>query len=80
LNDLFLECDCHKEVIRVEKHEKEFWFSFWQCGFSCKEKYSFWQKLKLAFLVLKRGHGYSDMVILSKDQTNKLIEFLKEDK
>lgn len=78
MKDVFIECDCHAEVIRVEKHEKEFWFSFWQSGFSCKEKYSFWQKLKLAFLVLKRGHGYTDMIILSKEKINKLIEFLKE--
>lgn len=78
MNDLFLECDCHAEMIRVEKHEKEIWFSFWQAGFSSKERYSFWHKLKLAFLILKRGHGYADMIILSKDKVNTLIEFLKE--
>ena len=79
MKNIYIDCDCHSEIIRVEKHEKEFWFSFWQEGFSCKEKYSIFERIKLAFRVFKYGHGYSDMIILSSDKVRNLIEFLKED-
>ncbi len=78
MNDLFLECDCHAEIIRVEKHEKEVWFSFWQQGFSCKENYSFFDKFRLAIHVFKYGHGYADMVIISNSRVKELIKFLEQ--
>ena len=80
MKDLYLECDCHNEIIRVERHGKEFWFSFWQAGFCSKEKYRMVDRIRLAFKILKTGTAYTDMVILSKDQIEKLNIFLKEDK
>jgi len=78
LKEIFIDCDCHCETLRIEKHETEFWFSFWQQGFSCKEKYSFFDKLRLAIHVLKNGHGYADMVIISNNRAKELIKFLEQ--
>lgn len=80
MKDLYLECDCHNEIIRVERHGKEFWFSFWQAGFYSKEKYNLIERIILAFKVLKTGIPYTDMVILSNKQIEKLVYFLKEEK
>ena len=79
MKDIFLECGCHSEMVRVEKQEdNEYWFTFWEEGFYTKDKCSFFERLKVAFLVFKRGYAYTDMVILNKEKVDKLVEFLKE--
>lgn len=78
MKDIFIECNCHSEAIRVEKQtDGDVWFSFWQSGFGLKEL-CWKERLRLIFYILKNGHSYTDMVIFNKEKVDKLIDFLKE--
>lgn len=78
--NIFIECDCHGEALTIEKHEEEYWFSFWERGFGFKKELSFKEKIRMCLFIFKNGKPYTDMLIFDKSKIEKIVEFLKEDK
>lgn len=68
--DLYLECACKSEVLRVSKweDEQEIYLSVYSYF---NEKYSFWERLKFLF----GGKTKTTDIILNKKEFNKLKKF-----
>jgi len=75
----FFKCSCHSEGMLVTKFddEEELCISFWREGIN-PVKLSFWMRLKLCYLSLFKGNYYDDQLILNKETTEELFEWLKD--
>lgn len=79
MTETFIDCDCCAELIRIEKNDdNHYYFSFWQQGFCSQEKYTFKEKVRLIWCIIKNGKPYTDMLVFNKEKINKIVEFLKD--
>lgn len=77
---LYLECDCLSEGIIVEK-DSELGFidlGFFGKGFQAKD-FSWKNRFRLIWQIIRHGHPYVDMVTISKAKAKVLAEFLLKD-
>ena len=75
----FFECDCgtHGLVINIDTNKPVIYqLSFWNYGHN-SNKLTFWQRLKYCFRYLFKNDMLGDHIILSKEKTYQLINFLK---
>ena len=87
----FIECECHGHGILVTEfidiytdklkkekktYRQEFWLSMFTYG-QFNSKPSVWQRLKYMWYHLRTGKKYDDAIIMSPENTKKLIEFLQ---
>lgn len=79
MSNLFIDCDCHGELLRIEKHSDNDWyFSMWQNGY-ITDKMRLRDRIKSCWFILTRGkQPYSDMLIFENDKIKKIVDFLKE--
>ena len=80
---IFIECECHTHLLRVEKdpwenHGSFFLFSMFTYGLNLAKSNSFLERIKIAWKMLKTGETFNDEIILNEDECKKLIEFLSE--
>jgi len=81
-NKIFIECECGTEIVQLERDQdegtKNIYMSFYRYGHS---SYSPW-KLRFQYIwqIIRKGHPYSDCVILNEKEQSKLIEFLVGDR
>ena len=75
----WLECDCGAHAISVDadSYYNSIDLSFWQLG-SYLFKYSIKNRFLFAWNIITTGRVYSDMISLNRDETQKLIEALKQ--
>lgn len=85
-NQEFIECECHGHGILVtefidifpdKRKNQEFWLAMFSCG-QFHSKPSIWRRLKFAWWHLKTGKYYEDEIIISPENTKKLIKFLQK--
>jgi len=76
----WLPCECHSCRLQLYAHSSmqgRVEIAFWTVGHN-GHGYSLWDKLRLLWRILTKGHAYSDMVILSPEEITHLLEFLLE--
>lgn len=74
----FILCDCRSEVLVLD-HDFEYELtelSIYENMSSYAHKMSFWQKLRYIYQVLIHNRPYSDQIILNKEQTRHMVDFL----
>jgi hypothetical protein len=74
----FILCDCRSEVLVLD-HDFEYELtelSIYENMSSYSHKMSFWQKLRYIYQVLVHSRPYSDQIILNKEQTRHIVDFL----
>lgn len=74
----FILCDCRSEVLVLD-HDFEYELtelSIYENMSSYGHKMSFWQKLRYIYQVLVHNRPYSDQIILNKEQTRHMVDFL----
>jgi hypothetical protein len=74
----FILCDCRSEVLVLD-HDFEYGLtelSIYENISSYSHKMSFWQKLRYIYQVLVHSRPYSDQIILNKEQTRHIVDFL----
>ena len=74
-----IHCSCGSEIISLCKfdNEEEIYLSLYTLGqFSLKP--TILERIKYCFYHLKTGKIYTDQIILDKNNTKKLINWLKE--
>lgn len=65
----FYECECHTEGIMVsmdDEFDKSICMAFFGHGYQ-GTKFTFFQKLRWCWRILKKGHPYEDEVMFDKD-------------
>ena len=67
------DCLCHSLHIRPDLESKTVDISFWNYGFNDGKL-----NWKNRLAILKDGFAYSDLVVLNKEELDKLIEALEE--
>ena len=67
------DCLCHSLHVRPNKESKTVDISLWNYGFNDGKLN--WKK---RFMILFDGFAYSDLVVLDKEELNKLINALEE--
>ena len=72
-------CSCWGEGMLVSKFddEEEISFSYWRQGIN-PIKFNWWMRIKVCWMTLVEGNYYDDEIILSKDETEKLIKHLQD--
>jgi hypothetical protein len=75
----FIKCDCHSEGMLITKFddEEELYFSYWREGIN-PIKLSWWMRLKLCWMVLTKGNVHDDQVILNKEKSKELANWINE--
>lgn len=73
---VWIDCECGSEGIMLLKDDGMVELSFFQYGHV--GKLSWRQRLHFCWRILWRGTPYTDMVILSKEEVEKLQTTLKE--
>lgn len=77
-----LQCDCHTHELEAAYTGDDGWgeyveFAFWQYGHGNSYTYPFFMRIKCALRLLFKGTIESDMVILTKQDCDKLVGFLQ---
>jgi hypothetical protein len=76
----YIECDCGGELIQLYYDKKNYPFldmTFYSVGKDKNAKYfSFWQKLRHIWQIIKYGHPFSDGVVLNQDSAIQLKNHL----
>jgi len=73
----FIQCDCYGEGLLITKfdNEEELYFSYWRQGID-PIKLSWWMRLKLCYLALFKGNYYEDQIILNKEKSKELADWI----
>ena len=73
----FIQCDCWGEGMLITKFdgEEELYFSYWRQGID-PIKLSWWMRLKLCWMVLTKGNYYEDQVVLNKEKSIELADWI----
>lgn len=72
--DLYVQCSCGSEVLKLE-FDKEI-DSYYLAIFDCNGKRSWRNQLRQVWRTIKHGEPYSDRMILTSDDANKVVEFI----
>jgi len=82
IKTVFVQCDCHVHGIKLEKFkdEDELFLCFWVLEWYSEDNFlrGLWNRIKLAWKVLKNGDYFLKEITLKEDKVNELIETLKE--
>jgi hypothetical protein len=73
---LYIDCDCHSEVMGIEKWGDE-WGLFWITIYK-SDKLGFFQRIKFAWKYLVYGEFYGNDMTIRKEDLNRFIEFLQK--
>ena len=75
----FIQCDCYGEGLLITKFddEGELYFSYWRQGID-PIKLSWRMRLKLCYLALFKGNYYEDQIILNKEKSKELADWINE--
>jgi hypothetical protein len=71
-------CDCWEHAIGIQFDDDDFDFlylAFWHCG---RPYYSFRDKLRHIWQIIRYGHPYCDNVLLTKETAAELCEILNK--
>jgi hypothetical protein len=76
---IFIECECHSEGLGIDYDSDDgyYYFSYWSRGFR-NGKLPFWQRLRYILHLAFTGKPFNDELVLNRDSSNKLCEFLKD--
>jgi hypothetical protein len=76
----FIQCDCYGEGLLITKFddEEELYFSYWRQGID-PIKLSWWMRLKLCWMVLTKGNYYEDQVIINKEKSKELADWIYDE-
>ena len=80
IKELFLKCQCSCSSLQIQKDplgDKEYWVSIWLRGYDHKI-YSFKERLRWCWHILKTGLPLADDVILTYESIEELKKFLNE--
>lgn len=81
---VFISCNCGSEAILLERDPypenielpKDVYMSFFRYGHN--EYFPWSLRLKYIWQIIRKGHPFSDCVILNNEEQEKLIEFLTD--
>ena len=75
----FIQCDCWGEGMLITKFddEEELYFSYWRQGID-PIKPSWWTRLKLCWMMLTKGNVYDDQVVLNKEKSKELADWINK--
>jgi hypothetical protein len=74
---LFIECDCYSEGIKLNYEDGLLYISLYQKGFKPRTK-SIKEKLRWIWQIIIKDVPYDDELIISKDKIKKLSQFVNE--
>jgi hypothetical protein len=76
--DKFVICDCfcHALCCQFDKLDNELYLSMWHRSPGVS-KWGWWQRLRWVWHVLITGEPYYDELVLNKESTKELIEYLQ---
>ena len=74
---MFIQCDCYTHALHLLKfpEEEQLYISIWES--SPRSKMSFCQRLRNCWKILYHGSPYGDQVVLSKEKSLILANYLK---
>ena len=78
-NSIFIKCACESEGLGVDYDSEDnlYYFSYWSCGFSNKIL-SIKDRVRYCWKVLTKGKAFNDEIVLTKEDVNRLDNFLLE--
>ena len=82
-NKLFVECDCYTHAIVVDRTDEdghgdyEYCLAFFERGYD-GQGMSFKERLRWCWQILRRGHPWTDSIILDRNKAKRLGEFLSQ--
>jgi hypothetical protein len=74
---LFIECDCYSEGIKLNYEDGLLYISLYQKGFKPRTK-SIKEKLRWIWQIITKDIPYDDELIISKDKIKQLSQFVNE--
>lgn len=74
---LFIECDCYSEGIKLNYEDGLLYISLYQKGFKPRTK-SIKEKLRWIWQIIIKDVPYDDELIISKDKIKQLSQFVNE--
>jgi len=74
---LFIECDCYSEGIKLNYEDGLLYISLYQKGFKPRTK-SIKEKLRWIWQIIIKDVPYDDELIISKDKIKELSQFVNE--
>jgi len=75
--EIFIECDCYSEGIKLNYQDELLYISLYQRGFKPRTK-TIKEKLRWIWQIIIKDVPYDDELIISKDKIKQLSQFLNE--
>jgi len=74
---IFIKCACQGEGMSIDydSNDNHYYFSYWSYGLSSR-KLSWLSRLRYCWEVLWKGKPFNDELILTKEEVNKLENFI----
>ena len=63
---VFIKCTCHSEGIMIEADEDSLYLSIWERGYKDDNSFTWKQKLRYIWQILKHGKPYGDQIVLDR--------------
>jgi len=86
--DKYVQCRCGNELLQISKDvDKDirtgrefeiYFFSMYSHGLNWDERYTFWNRIKYCWHVLKTGRPWADCMTLKKTDVEKIVTDLQE--
>jgi len=77
IKELFIKCDCHTEILNIERDDDVgmYYFCIYEVD---KNKMDWKQRFRYCWKVLTSGKAFNDQMVLSEQSMNELAEFNKQ--
>jgi len=75
---VFIKCTCHSEGIMIETDEDCLYLSIWERGYKDNNSFTWKQKLRYIWQILKHGKPYGDQIVLDRESCFTLSKALIE--
>ena len=75
---VFIKCTCHSEGIMIEADEDSLYLSIWERGYKDDNSFTWKQKLRYIWQILKHGKPYGDQIVLDRESCFTLSKALIE--
>lgn len=75
---VFIKCTCHSEGIMIEADEDSLYLSIWERGYKDDNYFTWKQKLRYIWQILKHGKPYGDQIVLDRESCFTLSKALIE--
>jgi hypothetical protein len=79
MKEVIIKCDCGTHLLMVQSDKEDKYHAFYLAMFGYgSQKRNLWNRIKIAFRILRTGKVYSDQLVLTPEEATKLLSFLVE--